>query len=196
MLVADRNSRPRPDARLRHPANHPRKLEIPRKSGAKLGEKDRIICWFQPKGSQTYHVVYGDLSVKDVKPEELPLPVVVASVRRSQHGSIDPHGDASLMVTVPSQSLDAIRVPSGLKTKRAVKPYWPPPGGPKPRSERSALPLVASHNRTTPSIPAVARRRLSGLKVTEVSPPDSPAAGKRTNGLEYLMFLVRYGRRI
>jgi hypothetical protein len=43
--------------------------------GVKLGDKERIVCWYRPKGSRTYRVVYGDLSVKDVAPEELPLPV-------------------------------------------------------------------------------------------------------------------------
>jgi outer membrane lipoprotein-sorting protein len=40
--------------------------------GVKLGEADKAIFWYQPKGSQTYRVIYGDLSVKDVTPEDLP----------------------------------------------------------------------------------------------------------------------------
>jgi Putative zinc-finger len=43
--------------------------------GVKLGDKDRIICWYRPRGSRTYRVVYGDLSVKELEPKELPLPV-------------------------------------------------------------------------------------------------------------------------
>jgi hypothetical protein len=43
--------------------------------GVKLGEKDRIVCWYKLKGAKTYRVVYGDLSVKDVAPQDLPLPV-------------------------------------------------------------------------------------------------------------------------
>jgi hypothetical protein len=43
--------------------------------GVKLGDKDQIVCWYRPKGSQTYRVVYGDLSVKETNPEDLPLPV-------------------------------------------------------------------------------------------------------------------------
>jgi hypothetical protein len=43
--------------------------------GVKLGDKDRIVCWYRPKGSRTYCVVYGDLSVKGVEPKDLPLPV-------------------------------------------------------------------------------------------------------------------------
>jgi hypothetical protein len=43
--------------------------------GVKLGDRDRIICWYRPRDSRAYRVVYGDLSVKDVAPEDLPLPV-------------------------------------------------------------------------------------------------------------------------
>ncbi len=41
--------------------------------GVKLGQTDRIVCWYRLKGSKTYRVVYGDLSVKDVASESLPL---------------------------------------------------------------------------------------------------------------------------
>jgi outer membrane lipoprotein-sorting protein len=41
-------------------------------SGVKLGEADKAIFWYQPKGSATYRVIYGDLSAKDVAPENLP----------------------------------------------------------------------------------------------------------------------------
>ncbi len=34
-----------------------------------------MVCWYRPKGSRTYRVVYGDLSVKEIEPEDLPLPV-------------------------------------------------------------------------------------------------------------------------
>jgi outer membrane lipoprotein-sorting protein len=46
--------------------------------GVKLGDKDRIVCWYKLKNAKdpkTYRVVYGDLNVKDVAPEDLPLPV-------------------------------------------------------------------------------------------------------------------------
>ena len=46
--------------------------------GVKLGNKDAIVCWYKLKGAKnpnTYRVVYGDLSVKDVAAEDLPLPV-------------------------------------------------------------------------------------------------------------------------
>jgi hypothetical protein len=43
--------------------------------GVMLGDKDRIVCWYRPLDSKTYRVVYGDLSIKDVAAENLPLPV-------------------------------------------------------------------------------------------------------------------------
>jgi hypothetical protein len=43
--------------------------------GVKLGDKDRIVGWYRPRGSRTYRVIHGDLSVKELAPEDLPLPV-------------------------------------------------------------------------------------------------------------------------
>jgi hypothetical protein len=40
--------------------------------GVKLGDANAAIFWYQPKGSETYRVIYGDLSVEDVAPEDLP----------------------------------------------------------------------------------------------------------------------------
>jgi len=40
--------------------------------GVKLGEADKAIFWYQPKDSESYRVIYGDLSVKDVAPSDLP----------------------------------------------------------------------------------------------------------------------------
>ena len=40
--------------------------------GVKLGDAEKAIFWYRPKDSQTYRVIYGDLSVKDVAPEDLP----------------------------------------------------------------------------------------------------------------------------
>jgi outer membrane lipoprotein-sorting protein len=41
-------------------------------AGVKLGDADTPVFWYQPQGSDTYRVIYGDLSVKDVAPEDLP----------------------------------------------------------------------------------------------------------------------------
>lgn len=38
----------------------------------KFGDAEKAIFWYQPKNSETYRVIYGDLSVKDVAPEDLP----------------------------------------------------------------------------------------------------------------------------
>jgi hypothetical protein len=40
--------------------------------GVKLGDAGKAIFWYRPKGSDTYRVIYADLSVKDVVPENLP----------------------------------------------------------------------------------------------------------------------------
>jgi len=38
----------------------------------KLGDSESPVCWYRPEGSETYRVIYGDLSVKDVAPANLP----------------------------------------------------------------------------------------------------------------------------
>ncbi len=40
--------------------------------GVKLGDADTAIFWYRPEGSETYRVIYGDLRVEDVAPENLP----------------------------------------------------------------------------------------------------------------------------
>lgn len=40
--------------------------------GVKFGDASKAIFWYRPKDSQTYRVIYGDLSVKDVAEENLP----------------------------------------------------------------------------------------------------------------------------
>jgi len=37
-----------------------------------FGDSDMAIFWYRPEGSETYRVIYGDLSVRDVSPENLP----------------------------------------------------------------------------------------------------------------------------
>lgn len=39
--------------------------------GVKLGTRGRPILWYKPTGAATYRVVYADLSVKDLTPEEV-----------------------------------------------------------------------------------------------------------------------------
>ncbi len=38
----------------------------------KLGDANTPVCWWKPPGSKTYRVVYGDLSIRDVEPGDLP----------------------------------------------------------------------------------------------------------------------------
>jgi outer membrane lipoprotein-sorting protein len=38
----------------------------------RLGDATKTVCWWKPAGSKTYRVVYGDLSVRDVEPQDLP----------------------------------------------------------------------------------------------------------------------------
>ncbi len=42
-------------------------------AGAKVGQADRILCWFTIKGTSTRRAVFADLSVRDVDPSVLPL---------------------------------------------------------------------------------------------------------------------------
>ena len=41
-------------------------------AGVELGDTNTPVFWYQPQGSDTCRVIYGDLSVKDVAPEDLP----------------------------------------------------------------------------------------------------------------------------
>jgi outer membrane lipoprotein-sorting protein len=40
--------------------------------GVKLGDAESPVCWYRPTDSETYRVIYGDLSIKDVASEDLP----------------------------------------------------------------------------------------------------------------------------
>ena len=46
-----------------------------RGKGVKLGAADKPIFWYRPRDSKTYRVIYGDLHVADVAPENLPEPL-------------------------------------------------------------------------------------------------------------------------
>ena len=41
-------------------------------AGVKLGDASKAVYWYKPKNSENWRVIYGDLSVKDVAPEDLP----------------------------------------------------------------------------------------------------------------------------
>ena len=40
--------------------------------GITLGEAQKPICWYKPTGSQNYRVIYGDLSIRETAPGNLP----------------------------------------------------------------------------------------------------------------------------
>jgi hypothetical protein len=42
--------------------------------GVKVGDASKALCWWRPDGSKTYRVVYGDFSVRDCNPSDLPTP--------------------------------------------------------------------------------------------------------------------------
>jgi hypothetical protein len=46
-----------------------------RGKGVKLGDAGTPIFWYRPIASETYRVIYGDLHVEDVAPENLPAPL-------------------------------------------------------------------------------------------------------------------------
>ena len=41
-------------------------------AGVKLGDASKAVYWYKPKGTSTWRVIYGDLSVKEVAQENLP----------------------------------------------------------------------------------------------------------------------------
>jgi hypothetical protein len=47
-------------------------------AGAKVGQADRIICWYTTRGEKKQRAMFGDLSVRDVAPSELPLDLTVS----------------------------------------------------------------------------------------------------------------------
>jgi hypothetical protein len=44
-------------------------------NGVSLGNRSRLVCWYRLKGASAYRAVNADLSVNDVRAEDLPLPV-------------------------------------------------------------------------------------------------------------------------
>lgn len=43
--------------------------------GVPLGSPNRLVCWYRLKSNGALRAIYGDLTVKDVQPEDLPLRV-------------------------------------------------------------------------------------------------------------------------
>ena len=42
-------------------------------AGVKLGEADRMVCWYQPRNQSKFRVIHGDMSIKELSASELPL---------------------------------------------------------------------------------------------------------------------------
>ena len=40
--------------------------------GVALGDAETPIFWYKPNGAETYRVIYGDLSIRDVASDDLP----------------------------------------------------------------------------------------------------------------------------
>jgi len=40
-------------------------------AGERLGDSEKAICWWKPKDSATYRVVYGDMKIKDLSPSDV-----------------------------------------------------------------------------------------------------------------------------
>jgi hypothetical protein len=57
-----------------------------RGKGVKLGEAEKAIFWYRPRDSKTYRVIYGDLHVADVAPENLPEPLAADDVAKGSIG--------------------------------------------------------------------------------------------------------------
>ena len=44
-------------------------------TGVKIGQADRFVCWYKLKSTGQYRALFGDLTVKDVSPKDLPISV-------------------------------------------------------------------------------------------------------------------------
>ena len=40
--------------------------------GIKLGDADKILFWYKPKGKEAYRAIFGDMKVADVTAAQLP----------------------------------------------------------------------------------------------------------------------------
>ena len=40
--------------------------------GVKLGDADKVLFWYKPKGKETYRALFGDLHAADVTADQLP----------------------------------------------------------------------------------------------------------------------------
>lgn len=57
-----------------------------RGKGVHLGDALTAVCWYRPDGAATFRVVFGDLSVRDVAPEDLPKRLPAAGEKKTPEG--------------------------------------------------------------------------------------------------------------
>lgn len=79
-------------------------------AGVQLGQADKPVFWHKPKNAELYHVVYGDLSVREMPADQLPKVGRPAPVpARSAAARATPAGAAPAVIeTVPAK--DALDV--------------------------------------------------------------------------------------
>jgi hypothetical protein len=106
-----------------------------RGQGVQLGEADKPIFWYRPKGSPTYRVIYGDLHVADVAPENLPEPPAADDTTRASMGyqpwskpdfvgtQEDLWRIASSGQIVVQSDLTLLKGPQGVSTMPITLPY-------------------------------------------------------------------------
>jgi hypothetical protein len=106
-----------------------------RGKGVMLGTAEKAIFWYRPRGAQTYRVIYGDLHVADVAPENLPEPpatddVVKTSVGYQQWSKPDFVGtqDDLWRITASGQvivrsDVTLTKGPQGVSTMPITLPY-------------------------------------------------------------------------
>ncbi len=78
-----------------------------RGQGVTLGEADKAIFWYRPRGSATYRVIYGDLHVEDVAPENLPEPLDADDVAGRSGGYLQQTGASFLGTQEDHWTVDA-----------------------------------------------------------------------------------------
>jgi hypothetical protein len=106
-----------------------------RGKGVRLGDAGTPIFWYRPRDSATYRVIYGDLRVEDVAPEDLPEPlaaddVVETGISFQQWSKPDFVGSqndlwqiaASGLITVQSE-VTLMKGPQGTSTLPITLPY-------------------------------------------------------------------------
>ena len=105
-----------------------------RGKGVKLGNAQTPIFWYRPKDSKTYRVIYGDLHVEEVAPENLPEPLapddVATTIGYQQWSKPDFVGSQEDLWRIQADGRIAIQSdvtlmkgPEGISTMPVALPY-------------------------------------------------------------------------